>query len=258
MSNGQAKPREIIHTFEIAIASSSPGGGVSNSSPSFSSPNFINENSQNGQQVARISTREVNQHSQVSNSPPTFNTPNFIFFWFCVCVCLRITRNPKMTFKFGYIGFVSLLMALHLNQISIYLVSIVVHEQVALHTPPITKFTKERQITILRIKGINKKLYYYFEHDSALPGPQAFRGPYHPWSLWFQFHHFSEMHCEILPWPSQGLSVVQLYINLLSKREWKMIMSTLAANTCYYNIMLLIISSRDVEDQEKENLQILS
>lgn len=28
-----------MHAFEIAIASSSPGGGVSNNSPSFSSPN---------------------------------------------------------------------------------------------------------------------------------------------------------------------------------------------------------------------------
>ena len=29
-----------IHALEIAIASSSPGGGVSSNSPSFSSPNF--------------------------------------------------------------------------------------------------------------------------------------------------------------------------------------------------------------------------
>ena len=34
--------RFIIITLEIAIASSKPGGGVSNSSPSFSSPNFVN------------------------------------------------------------------------------------------------------------------------------------------------------------------------------------------------------------------------
>lgn len=32
-----------MHAFEIAIASSSPGGGVSSNSPSLSSPNFCNQ-----------------------------------------------------------------------------------------------------------------------------------------------------------------------------------------------------------------------
>ena len=32
---------EEIHTFEIAIASSKPGGGVSSSSPNFNSPNLL-------------------------------------------------------------------------------------------------------------------------------------------------------------------------------------------------------------------------
>jgi len=33
-----------MHALEIAIASSSPGGGESRSSPSFSSPNYCNQN----------------------------------------------------------------------------------------------------------------------------------------------------------------------------------------------------------------------
>jgi len=33
-----------MHALEIAIASSSPGGGESRSSPSFSSPNYCNKN----------------------------------------------------------------------------------------------------------------------------------------------------------------------------------------------------------------------
>lgn len=32
-----------MHALEIAIASSSPGGGVSSNSPSFSSPNLCNQ-----------------------------------------------------------------------------------------------------------------------------------------------------------------------------------------------------------------------
>lgn len=32
-----------MHALEIAIASSSPGGGVSSNSPSFSSPNFCSQ-----------------------------------------------------------------------------------------------------------------------------------------------------------------------------------------------------------------------
>lgn len=37
------KARRTILALEIAIASSRPGGGVSNSSPSFNSPNFVNK-----------------------------------------------------------------------------------------------------------------------------------------------------------------------------------------------------------------------
>lgn len=47
------------HTFEIAIASSKPGGGVSSSSPNFNSPSFVNEGMKNMTAAAGTTIRQT-------------------------------------------------------------------------------------------------------------------------------------------------------------------------------------------------------